>query len=465
MKTKTRLGCRPLWAAAVFLLVLSGPGAAAPPAKKRVAIVGAGIGGAAAAYFLQGMLRNRSLASADVTVYERSDRVGGRLKHITFGAQQAKIEVGGAAWMSSNFYVRELAAAMRRRGVSKSAAKADDDVAGRPRHVNLNSKVGVWNGKDFVGIIDVLLSKALSVVKSIGAEKTFLQATANNYKQSEAAAPFTSIRNFIRFGALDQFTNRTIQEYFGELGVNAEVISDGLVPVNRSIYNQNANASAFSMLGSLAALVDHEDWPSGNSDLVQALFAAAKANIKLSTKVHTVTRSASGRGFTVTTESSAYRNDKGPLVEEEFDAVLIAAPLEVTGIEFPGIELPPGADLDRGFMPWHVTVVEADRLNVSQFPPSSKGGLVPPQIILTTANGSTTKTPWVCISRWASTGKMAQTTRMCTWCTAMTILQGNCTTASCLRACGRSTTSTGRTRLVGSSRCRRLLALWERSSR
>lgn len=63
----------------------------------QVAIVGAGIGGAACSYFL-----HQFAPDILIDVYEKNDIVGGRLKHVTFGGEVC--EVGGDAWSSVSKY-------------------------------------------------------------------------------------------------------------------------------------------------------------------------------------------------------------------------------------------------------------------------------------------------------------------------------------------------------------------------
>ena len=50
-----------------------------------------------------------------------------------------------------------------------------------------------------------------------------------------------------------------------------------------------------------------------------------------------------------------------------YDIVLIAAPLELTGIEF--INTSVGKIVDRKYYPWYVCIVEADSINTDQFKP------------------------------------------------------------------------------------------------
>jgi phytoene dehydrogenase-like protein len=66
-------------------------------ATSRVAIIGAGIGGASCAYYT-----NKFAPSSQIDVFEQNSIAGGRLKHVTFGGEV--IEVGGDAWSSVCYF-------------------------------------------------------------------------------------------------------------------------------------------------------------------------------------------------------------------------------------------------------------------------------------------------------------------------------------------------------------------------
>ena len=398
---------------AIFLLVLTrctnGMQSVPPP---RVAVIGAGIGGAAASFYLQDLLKNATKQPATITAYETRNYIGGRLKHIIFGEQQAKIEVGGAAWTSSNQFMTELARRMNVSTVTLSTSTSTSapepvknintdtsviDTIFNEKHSNsrLNQRLGVWRGNSFAHVIDEMVEHAGSVLKVLEAEKLFLNSTAENYRSSALVPPFKSIQDFIAFGNLEQFTNFTMLEYFSTLGVQTAIIEDGLVPLNRAIYNQNDNSSAFSVFGSLTAMLNQHDVSTGNSDLVKTLFAAAPATVLLNTAVKTVTKNMDNT-YTLTTSTG--RTD-------EFDVVIIAAPLEQTNITFHNLNKMPKI-VNRHFYPWYVSVVEADSVNHAQFHPyiNNSTASLPP-ILLTNAKGTTPSTPWVCIQPVGKHGK------------------------------------------------------------
>lgn len=65
---------------------------------KRVAIIGCGVGGSSAAYFLQGY---------NVTIFEKDSSCGGRLDNIKVSNKHSKnIELGGTMFVDENKYLK-----------------------------------------------------------------------------------------------------------------------------------------------------------------------------------------------------------------------------------------------------------------------------------------------------------------------------------------------------------------------
>ena len=75
------------------------PPHATPPLGRscRVAVIGAGIGGASLSFYLQRFGANASLPRCEITAYERNDYIGGRLKHVTGFGDTSVVELG--EWM------------------------------------------------------------------------------------------------------------------------------------------------------------------------------------------------------------------------------------------------------------------------------------------------------------------------------------------------------------------------------
>ena len=405
----------------MFVLVGTLLVAALPLPPLRVAIVGAGIAGGATSYYIQELLSNASRPAAEIVAFDSSVYIGGRLKHTLFetsNGEKVGVELGGAAWADGNQYVRGLAAAL---GINTTLSERRSRTP--PLYTNCSAPlcaVGVWDGADFAHIAEVALRNAGGLVRVAAVEAEFLADVKRNYVAS-AAAPFTTLHQFLSLGNLSAYTSTSIRSFFTARGVKEELIATGMGPLTRAIYNRDCDANAFALLASLTAALSQHSVIGGNYKLVEALFAHAAAETRLNTTVHRIhfdaAPAAGSRPFVVTSINAS----SGDEVSDRFDKVVIAAPLERTNITFSGWTLPAGAALDRGFTDWHVTVLEAHSLAPSQFGaplplPLAKrsggggGGALLPHPrragapvdlsncdVLTTANGTTPRTPYVCV--------------------------------------------------------------------
>lgn len=89
--------------------------ASAVSQPRRVAIIGAGIGGTSAAYFL----RTRA-ADVEIHVFEKTDRVGGRIEAVQLDLSEGEtkkkkkksVELGASIFHAQNRLVRDFAAAL-----------------------------------------------------------------------------------------------------------------------------------------------------------------------------------------------------------------------------------------------------------------------------------------------------------------------------------------------------------------
>ena len=102
----------------------------------------------------------------DITVFERRDYIGGRLKHISYGPNKLKIEVGGAAWTDDNVYMTEMANAV---GVNVTRKKLETKKSHSLFATASGNSIGVWDGSSLIGLEKFYfahLGEALKVGKS-----------------------------------------------------------------------------------------------------------------------------------------------------------------------------------------------------------------------------------------------------------------------------------------------------------
>jgi hypothetical protein len=73
----------------------------------KIAIIGGGIAGTAFAHYV-----SKSMPNVDITLYESSDRIGGRLRFVNVGGdnnqQTTPIEVGGSIFVQVNQLIEQL---------------------------------------------------------------------------------------------------------------------------------------------------------------------------------------------------------------------------------------------------------------------------------------------------------------------------------------------------------------------
>ena len=344
-------------------------------AKKRVAIVGGGIGGASAAYYLTHPVDGTGVDdNVEIIAFETRDYIGGRLKHTVLDGQV--VELGGDAWSTAaNLYVRDLA--KRVGGGVKTARGVKDAASGlvesifvarsnqqKKRRLDpITSGVGVWNGtsvldlqKDVVG--PHLLADAILGVK----ELAFLGRLRLNYAERGKSHTFDRIEDFLSKGGIDTYISEKSSDFMNRAHVSATVQANFLEPLQRVIYDQTLNDThSFATLVSLTSMVGADSFDGGNSLLVEKLFAAANATIALGTSVKKISRSSIGNG-TFEVESISKNGARKDIV----DSVVLAAPFRFLNISLPQEAVSPEMR-KREFTHWYVTVVKAAGLSEEYF--------------------------------------------------------------------------------------------------
>ena len=372
--------------------------------RKRIAIIGGGISGASTSFFVTQVLKNHSLPPVDITVFERRDYIGGRLKHISYGPDKLKIEIGGAAWTDDNIYMTEMANAV---GVNVTRKELEKKQSNSLFATESGNTIDVWDGSSLINLEKFYFDHLVQGLKVGESELKFLKRVKENYAiQQSSAAPFhnltrlvqsfhhesiypntlnllTHLRSFMKWGNLGMYTNTSISAFFSAIGASSDMIEIGMVPLNRAIYNQGSKSNAFGFLASLTSQLSQHTVKAGNSELVKALFNYSNSRVLLSTNVTSIRMDQSGEYNDHNLFTVNYNNS----LQDVFDAVVIASPLEVTDITFENIKLTKNSDFDRGYFNWYVTVVEASSINMSQFPSYEPLQGIP-NLIVTTTNSS-----------------------------------------------------------------------------
>jgi prenylcysteine oxidase/farnesylcysteine lyase len=279
----------------------------------NLAVVGAGIGGCSVAYFA-----SRYLPDSKVTVYETEKRVGGRV--LTFKYEEMKNELGAAFINSSNKIVCQL---IKETGLQVKKLEEISDIA-------------VWNGTDivfksnqssFYKILKLASNYRLNVPKLLLTLKEADKKIKELYKKEEnKPAEFWELFESVD---LDIYYKRRFNEILAEKGINQKFIDEIITPVTRIIYSQNATLGGFAGLSALLGVYEKAVFSlkDGNDILPKKLLELSNAKFEPDSKVKSLEKTSKG-SFRVFTGKKT----------KIFDAVIIAAPLEVANIDFEGIE-------------------------------------------------------------------------------------------------------------------------------
>lgn len=300
----------------------------------QVAVIGAGIGGAAATHFLTALNQQ-----AFVTVFERAHSVGGRAKEMPYGSGPPQ-ELGASIIHGSNKWVLSLAKEM---GLELAEPGEGDGTMA----VFDGEKVLLrQTGQPVLDLFRVLKRYGISPVRYGQLAKEAGRRFASIYAVQEAGGAFRTPEDMLAAMGLYNLTQMNALEHLKEslTGIwkpGAERFANELAgAVDRVNYNQ-----AISTMNAMAALVSYlpaadpslVSIQGGNSLLPLRLLEHAerdgRARVRLGAGVTEVTRLGDGRYQLNVT------GDTGP--PAVFDAVIIAAPLEGSGIRLSGLSPPP----------------------------------------------------------------------------------------------------------------------------
>ncbi|MDR2586871.1 MAG: FAD-dependent oxidoreductase [Coriobacteriales bacterium] len=250
--------------------------------KMRVAVVGAGAAGSAAAYRLWQKLGH----AVSITVYERKEHVGGRAWDLQFAG--TRIEVGGTLLHSSGRYTMEL---MEFTG--SQAGGSGLSIDGK------NETYAFWTGKGFVVTTRTSLqSMAANILRYVGlgsARRVVSSATGMASKWERvydllgSGQTFTTPQALLEELGLREATQLSLASYLGKLGANRRMTHDIVEPIIHNMYNQGAEIGALAGLVGLAGaglaggyLFAIED---GNWTIYDKTLAKIGADLRLNTQV------------------------------------------------------------------------------------------------------------------------------------------------------------------------------------
>jgi predicted NAD/FAD-binding protein len=277
-----------------------------------LAVIGAGIGGCSAAYFAY-----KYLSNPKIIVYEADKRVSGRI--LTYRGNGIQKELGAEFFNFSNPIVSNLITEL---GLETKKIEDVMDLA-------------VWNGNEvvfhsgqrlFYKMLGLVNKYKLNVPKLLFNLKKGETKIKKLYKEQEKnPAEFWML--FEEVG-LDKYYQSCFDQILQKKGIESSFIDELITPITRIIYSQNAELGGFAGLIALLGVYSQAMYnlKEGNEVFPKKLVEKSKSKIELKTKVTAVEKLSDG----------SFRVHAGENVRV-FDAVIVAAPLEIANISFDGV--------------------------------------------------------------------------------------------------------------------------------
>ncbi|XP_062817063.1 prenylcysteine oxidase 1-like [Anolis carolinensis] len=296
-----------------------------PPA--RIGVIGAGIGGSSAAYFL----RQKFGKDVPIDVFERG-QVGGRLA--TIDLEGKGYEAGGTVIHPLNLHMKHF---VKELGLSV--------VQG---HGGL---LGIYNGEELVfeesgwtiwNFLKLLWRYGLNAIrKSMWVEET-LDKFMRVYRYQAHGYAFSSnvaLLHALGGAELVQTWNQTMEESMRKAGFSQTFIHEMAAPIMRYNYGQGVGINGFVGVVAFTG-VDKGLWSveGGNQRVCSGLLQASKTHLipGTVTSVEETTRPRGRSGETVKLYEVTYESTSGVTSSSLYDIVVIAAPLhrEMANISF-----------------------------------------------------------------------------------------------------------------------------------
>lgn len=300
----------------------------------RIAIVGAGISGASAAYHLHEL---GGSSSPSITIYEREHRIGGRIKSILpLGNQDEAFEAGAPYFFGDDWCMTEAMEALHLR---RNSLRPSD----RPR------TTGVWDGEKLTEPViecnneqimpwksaQVIWQYGLSPVKMYNAVMSNL---GNFWSFAQSKEPFDSIRQELKDVGLDPLILDSAETFLQNQSVSSTFQAEFVQQCSRNYFSRNL--ADISGLASLKAT--GPSYPvsiaGGNEQLVKGMITRSDASLHLGSEVLMISHGQERR-YRVSVQSTD--SDKGSSTREntEFDAVILAAPLQTSKLYLDDLDL------------------------------------------------------------------------------------------------------------------------------
>ncbi|KAJ2346135.1 hypothetical protein GGH91_002306, partial [Coemansia sp. RSA 2671] len=322
-------------------------------AAQRIAVIGAGAAGASAAYYAQAELHARDLDPAEIHVFERSNRVGGRAHSgsVEYNNQTLHFEQGASMFIGKNQQLLDLAIKFDLSLCSHPCTFAHtNDV---DMETNLASRLGaygVWDPRENKWVVRMGSGPFLDAVRmlwryrgtgDLSYVRRRTQAAVEEFMQSyddfnnHTAGIFSTWDEYLEDKPLlrTSLYYRAAEFYLSPSESIRRRFLDEVVSLATRV-NYMQDVDRISALGAHISMAAESDTAysvaGGNWQIFANMINSAPAHLHLNTTVREIQRSPAGsdRPYALTVVSN-----NGKEITEHFDLVIIAAPLPLAGIQ------------------------------------------------------------------------------------------------------------------------------------
>ncbi|XP_072515244.1 prenylcysteine oxidase 1-like isoform X2 [Salminus brasiliensis] len=342
--------------------------ASEPP--KKIAVIGAGIGGSSAAYFL----RQEFGPSVKIDVYE-AGTVGGRTA--TENVKGHDYEIGAAVIHPLNLHLKHFV-----------------ETLGLSPRAEVKTKMAIFNGKELtfeesdwfiVNFIRMLWRYGFNSFRKPGWVEGILGKFMSIYQYQKLGYSFSSVEQLLHAVDADKLLNQTLEEAMLADGFSQVFINDIVTPNTRINFGLNAGLNAFVGVVSLADGTSGL-WTveGGNKRMSAGLLELSKAEL-IQARVISLKTSPSKSAAANLYEVN-YVGDSGSS-HSLYDIVIIATPLHkgLSDISFSGFSPPIPSHFPGNFQQIVNTLV-LGKLNMSYLGTDQKASDFLMSDILTTDN-------------------------------------------------------------------------------
>lgn len=340
---------------------------------KRVAIIGAGAGGASTAYSLR-KYADASPILVNITVFERNSYVGGRSTTVNVLEHPAyPVELGASIFVKVNY---NLMNASKELGLFVDSADAT-------RSKQADDSIGVWDGKQFVFVLQnnswwnipkLLWRYGWAPIRT----QSLMKSTVNKFLKlyEEPMFPFRSLTAAAAAVGLLDSTSTPGDVFLKENKISPDFSRDIIQASTRVNYGQNLGLIHGLETMVCMATEGAVSIKGGNWQIFHGMLKAAQADVRLN---HTVTSIQRNADNTLTLTYKANNSKEQKLV---FDEVVIAGPLQYSELSItPPAEKQPD---EVPFVTLHVTLFSSPHKLSPKFFNIHEANAQTPETILTT---------------------------------------------------------------------------------